>query len=159
MRRNKYPDRQSQQQQHQYRSQVFADGVHQLALVHGDQNGHTKEDHGIGSQTRLPHITDERLEAHLVGNQTGTGRGKGRAYDDIDGNGQRSRNTGRQQLGHASPAVTGFRHGQNGHQRQAHGSDQEAKHRQGEVLTSHVTGQRRENDVTGAQVEGEGHKP
>ncbi len=159
LRRHEYPDRQGQQQQHQHRSQVFADGVHQLALIHGDQHGHPEEEHSVGSQTRLTHITDKRLEAHLVGHQTGTGSSKGRADDDVDGNRQRSGHARRQQLGHAGPAVTGLGDGNDGDERQAHSGNQKTQHRQREVFASHVTSERREDDVTGAQIEGEGHEP
>ncbi|MNC24182.1 hypothetical protein D3C75_722300 [compost metagenome] len=106
----------------------------------------------------MTHVAEEGLETHLVGHQAGTGSGEGRAYDDVDGDGQRGGDACGQQLGHAGPAVAGLGDGENGDEGQAHGGHQEAQHGQGEVLTRHVTGQGREDDVACAQIEGEGHE-
>ncbi len=106
----------------------------------------------------MAHVADEGFEAHLVGHQTGTGGGEGRADDDVDGDGQCGGHAGRQQLGHAGPAVAGLGDGNDGDEGQTHGGHQEAQHGQREVLTRHVAGQRREDDVTGAQIEREGHE-
>ena len=158
LRGDEHADGEGQQQQHQHRGQVFADGIHQLALIHGNQDGHAEEQHSVGCQTGLTHVTDERLEAHFVSYQPGTGGGEGWTDDDVDGDGQCGGHAGRQQLGHAGPAIACLGDGDDGDERQTDGSDQETQHGEREVLTCHVTGQRREDDVAGAQIEGEGHE-
>ncbi|MCY1439316.1 hypothetical protein D9M71_555500 [compost metagenome] len=139
------------------RCEEAADGVEQLARVHGHRQYHQEVHQAVDEQGQRA-FTGQRCNTYFEGYGGGTRGGEQRAYREVAHRRQQAAGDLADRAAQGIHAAADLGQGNDSDDRQAHSSDQETQRRHPHVWTGLQTDDRWENDIARTDEQRERHK-